>query len=106
MNRLNLVKKIAERLSIKEKDAMAFVAVWEEELGKSLIAGEPVALMGFGTFTLWKQPGRPGRNPQLNTVCMIAPRNSVKFKPGQVLLDYLNNEEKVPRFVRRKKTEK
>ena len=52
--------------------------------------------MGFGSFTLWKQTARPARNPRENTVCMIAPRNSVKFKPGKFLLEHLNPQNEEP----------
>lgn len=108
MNRTILIKNIAKRLSIKEKEAQAFVTVWEEELGKSLMEEDSISLMGFGTFSLWKQVGRPGRNPRKNTLFMIQPRNSVKFKPGKDLLDYLNNktENLVNERRRRRKIQK
>lgn len=106
MNRTILIKKIAERLSIKEREAQAFVTVWEEELGKSLMEEDSITLMGFGTFSLWKQAGRPGRNPRKNMPFMIKPRNSVKFKPGKDLLEYLNNRKDSLVHDRRKKKQK
>lgn len=90
MNRSTLIKKIAGRFNAKEKDVQHFIKAWEEEVENALIQEGEVVLMGFGTFTIWKQVGRPGRNPRENTVCMIAPRNSVKFKPGKLLLRHLN----------------
>lgn len=92
MNRSDLIKKLAERLLLEEEDATIFVRVWEEEVENALIREGGVGLMGFGSFILWKQRGRPGRNPRDNTSCMIAPRNSVKFKPGKFLLEHLNNQ--------------
>lgn len=92
MNRSDLIKKLAERLLLEEEDATIFIRVWEEEVENALIREGEVGLMGFGAFTLWKQRGRPGRNPRDNTSCMIAPRNSVKFKPGKFLLEHLNNQ--------------
>lgn len=91
MNRTDLIKKIAGRLLLEEEEAELFIRVWEEEVESALIREGEVGLMGFGSFTLWKQTGRPGRNPRENTFCMIAPRNSVKFKPGKFLLEHLNN---------------
>ena len=90
MNRSTLIKKIAGRFNAKEKEVQHFIKAWEEEVENALIQEGEVVLMGFGTFTIWKQAGRPGRNPRENTVCMIAPRNSVKFKPGKLLLRHLN----------------
>ena len=92
MNRSDLIKKLAERLLLEEEDATIFVRAWEEEVENALIREGGVGLMGFGSFILWKQRGRPGRNPRDNTSCMIAPRNSVKFKPGKFLLEHLNNQ--------------
>lgn len=92
MNRSDLIKKLAERLLLEEEDATIFIRVWEEEVENALIREGGVGLMGFGSFILWKQRGRPGRNPRDNTSCMIAPRNSVKFKPGKFLLEHLNNQ--------------
>ena len=85
MNRTRLVKRIASRLLIEEEDAALFIRVWEEEVERALIREGEVGLMGFG-----------GRNPRDNTSCMIAPRNSVKFKPGKFLLEHLNNRTKTP----------
>jgi nucleoid DNA-binding protein len=96
MNRSDLIKKMADRLLLEEEDARTFIKTWEEEVEKALLQDDSVMLMGFGAFTLWKQVGRPGRNPKDNTSCMIAPRNSVKFKPGKFLLEHLNNRTKTP----------
>ena len=79
MNRSDLIKKMADRLLLEEEDARTFIKTWEEEVEKALLQDDSVMLMGFGAFTLWKQVGRPGRNPKDNTSCMIAPRISVKF---------------------------
>ena len=96
MTRSDLLKKMADRLLLEEEDARTFIKTWEEEVEKALLQDDSVMLMGFGAFTLWKQVGRPGRNPKDNTSCMIAPRNSVKFKPGKFLLEHLNNRTKTP----------
>lgn len=84
MNRTNLIKKIAGRLLIEEEEAELFIRVWEEEVENALIREGGVGLMGFGSFILWKQRGRPGRNPRDNTSCMIAPRNSDEIQTGQI----------------------
>jgi len=91
MNRAELIEIIRDRSHLKRKEIIACLEIWEEEVGKALLQEDSVMLMGFGTFSLWKQTGRPGRNPRCNTPFMIAARNSVKFKPGKFLLEYLNN---------------
>lgn len=96
MNRSDLIKKMTTRLQMGEKEVACFIKVWEEELEKALIQEGGVVLTGFGAFTIWKQGARPGRNPKANTFCMIAPRNSVKFKPGKPLLQHLNDGTEIP----------
>lgn len=92
MNRTELVERIQERSHLTKKEIMACLKIWEEEVGKALLQGDHLILMGFGTFSLWKQKERQGRNPMSSTPCLIAARNSVKFKPGKYLLMYLNGE--------------
>lgn len=96
MNRSDLIKRVADRLLLEEEEAAIYVRVWEEEVEKALLQDGEVGLMGFGSFTLWKQTARPGRNPRANVLCMIAPRNSVKFKPGKFLLEHLNPQKEEP----------
>lgn len=96
MNRSDLIKRVAGRLLLEEEEAAIYIRVWEEEVEKALLKDGEVGLMGFGSFTLWKQTARPARNPRENTVCMIAPRNSVKFKPGKFLLEHLNLQNEEP----------
>lgn len=96
MNRSDLIKRVAGRLLLEEEEAAIYIRVWEEEVEKALLKEGEVGLMGFGSFTLWKQTARQGRNPRENTVCMIAPRNSVKFKPGKFLLEHLNPQKEEP----------
>lgn len=90
MNRTELIEILSEKLQIKKSEVARYMNAWEEEVEKALMNDESVRFMGFGTFSLWKQTARLGRNPRENKPWMIAPRNSVKFKPGKLLLDRLN----------------
>lgn len=90
MNKNDLMIKLAEKLDIPRYCSLRYINAFEEVLTESLQADDPIMLQGFGTFSLWRQTGRPARNPKTGVPCMIAPRNSVKFKPGKWLLDKLN----------------
>ena len=76
MNRRELVKTLADKLSVTQAEAMRFVQAW--------------MLLGFGTFSAWEQTERIGRNPRNGVAYMIRARRSVKFKPGKLLLKRLN----------------
>ena len=87
MNRRELVKTLADKLSVTQAEAMRFVQAWEETTTEALESDGSLMLLGFGTFSAWEQTERIGRN---GVAYMIRARRSVKFKPGKLLLKRLN----------------
>ena len=57
---------------------------------EALIAGDKVALIGFGTFAVNERPAREGINPATKEKITIAAKKAVKFKAGAELADALN----------------
>lgn len=90
MNKTDLVKEMSSRMSITRQDALLFINTWIQSVSDLLKEGETISLQGFGSFNLWRQHERMGRNPKTGVGCMIPPRSSVKFKPGRILLKDLN----------------
>ena len=93
MNKTDLAREMSNRLSIPRQDALLFINTWMDSLTAFLKEGESLCLQGFGTFNLWQQTERAGRNPKTGASCMIPPRSSVKFKPGKILLEDLNRRQ-------------
>lgn len=83
---------VSEKMSVTQRDARRFVNTFEGFLADALKSDQSLVLQGFGTFQLWQQSEREGRNPRTGESCMIRPRLSVKFKPGKGLLEELNQE--------------
>ena len=79
MNRRELVKTLADKLSVTE-----------ETTTEALESDGSLMLLGFGTLSAWEQTERIGRNPKNGVAYMIRARKSVKFKPGKLLLKQLN----------------
>lgn len=94
MNKIEFAKRIAARLSISQREALTFISAYENILADALIDEGMMVSQGFGTFTLWSQSERPGRNPKTGIPVTIPSRNSVKFIPGKGLLEYLNSKGK------------
>lgn len=92
MNKTELSKQAAERLSISQKDMMQIINTLEELMAEAIKEEGSLLWKGFGTFNLWRQAARPGRNPKTGEPAMIPARNSLKFKPGRQLLLRLNEE--------------
>lgn len=90
MNKIEFAKRIATRLSISQREALTFIGTYENILADALIDEG----MMVSHFTLWSQSERPGRNPKTGIPVTIPSRNSVKFKPGKGLLEYLNSKGK------------
>lgn len=93
MNKHDLVIALPERLSLTQLQSLEIVNAWEGVLLDALLADQRLMLQGFGTFHAWSQTERMGRNPRTGESCRIAPRVSVKFKPGKFLLGALNEKE-------------
>lgn len=92
MNKKGLSNRLAKRMSITPQEAATFVKAFQEELAGILKEDNCLTLKDFGVFSLWGQTERLGRNPKTGDTCMIAPRFSVKFKPGKRLLSQLNTK--------------
>lgn len=93
MNKYDLVRTLSERLSLTQSRSLEIVNAWEGVLSDALLADKRLTLQGFGTFHIWGQTERMGRNPRTGEACLIEPRISVKFKPGKYLLTALNEKE-------------
>lgn len=92
MNKTELTKRVSKRMSIPQLEARRFVDAFEASLTDALKEDKILMMQGFGTFYLWEQTAREGRNPRTGESCMIEPRLSAKFKPGKFLLKRLNED--------------
>lgn len=94
MNKSELAKEIAGRMSTTVTESLKFVEAFCAIVGESVAKEESVIIQNFGHFEPWKQHERSGRNPRTGVSCPIPERLSIKFKPGKGLLEKLNGEEK------------
>ncbi|EPL0707270.1 HU family DNA-binding protein, partial [Acinetobacter baumannii] len=70
--------------------ATAALNALESGVTKALAAGEDVALIGFGTFTVKKRAARTGRNPKTGEELQIAASKVPSFKAGKALKEAVN----------------
>ena len=90
MNKSELVANVAEEADISKSAAARAVDATLDAVTRSLCDGEPVALIGFGTFLVRERGSRTGRNPQTGESMEIAASKVAAFKPGKALKDALN----------------
>lgn len=87
MNKTELVNAIAEKAGLTQKDAKAALDAMTESVTAALAAGDKVALIGFGTFSVSEKTARTGINPRTKEKIEIPARKAVKFKAGAELTD-------------------
>ena len=90
MNKTELVEKIAAGADITKIDAKKALDAAVNAVKEALIAGDKVALIGFGTFSVSERPAREGINPATKEKITIAAKKVVKFKAGAELADKLS----------------
>ena len=84
MNKTELIAAMAEKAEISKKDAEKALAAFTNVVADTLVDGDKVQLVGFGTFEVAE---RQGRNPATGEVITIAASKSPKFKAGKALKD-------------------
>ena len=90
MTKSELIGAIAEKSGLSKADATKALAAILESVTDALKAGEKVALIGFGTFSVSARAARTGKNPQTGEALAIPASNAAKFKAGQQLKDAVN----------------
>jgi len=95
MNKAELVAEVAKKTGFTKKDAEAAINAFLETVEKSLVKGEKVQLIGFGTFETRKRKAREGRNPRKpEETIKIAASKAPVFKAGKALKDAVNKSKK------------
>ena len=90
MNKTELIEKIAAGSGLTKTDAKKALDATVEAIKETLIAGDKIALVGFGTFSVNERPAREGINPATKEKIQIEAKKVAKFKAGAELADALN----------------
>lgn len=87
MNKVELIASVAEKSGLSKKDAEKALAAVLESVKDALVAGDKVALVGFGTFEVRARAARTGLNPRTKETITIAASKQPVFKAGKALKD-------------------
>jgi len=82
MNKAQLIDAIAGKSGLTKADSKKALDATIEAVTEALKAGDRVALVGFGSFSVAKRSARTGRNPQTGKEISIPEKNTVKFRAG------------------------
>ena len=86
MNKTELVNAIATA-GITKADSKKALDATLAAIANALKAGDKVALLGFGTFSLNERPARTGINPANKQKIEIPAKKVIKFKAGAELAE-------------------
>ena len=90
MNKTELIEKIAAGSGLSKADAKKALDATVAAVKDALVAGDKIALVGFGTFSVAERPAREGIHPATKEKITIAAKKVAKFKAGAELADALN----------------
>jgi DNA-binding protein HU-beta len=91
MNKAELVSKMSEKSDLTKKDAEIALNAFMETVEESLVDGDKVQLVGFGTFDVRERKPRQGRNPRNpEQVIEIPASKAPVFKAGKTLKEKVN----------------
>jgi DNA-binding protein HU-beta len=85
MNRLDLVATMAAASGWTKADADRALRAFLASVRASLKRGQPVTLVGFGTFSVTRRKPRKGKNPRTGQPMYVAGGRTPHFKPSQEL---------------------
>lgn len=93
MNKYELIDAVAAKTQkLSKKDIGEVLTSITETIKETLVAGNTVTLVGFGTFKTTKRPARKGRNPKTGSEIILPACTSPKFVPGQPFKDAVTQE--------------
>ena len=87
MSKKEFVEAYAKATGETKKRAEELVNQFLDTVEETLLNGDSVQFVGWGSFGVQKRAARNGRNPQTGKDIKIAAKKVVKFKVGKKLAD-------------------
>ncbi len=89
-NKADMIEAIAKSADLSKAAAGRALEAVLAVIGSSLKSGDPVSLVGFGTFYVGERAARKGRNPLTGAEISIKAARIPKFRAGKGLKDTVN----------------
>ncbi|MFV1982484.1 MAG: HU family DNA-binding protein [Thiohalomonadales bacterium] len=90
MNKAELIEAVAEKNEMTKAAATRAVDSVLGTITETLVSGDQVTLVGFGTFQVRDRAARVGRNPRTGEAIDIKASKIPSFKAGKALKDAVN----------------
>lgn len=83
MNKNELILAVASKTGLPKKAVADAVNATLEVISDSVVTGDKVQLVGFGTFEAKNRPARKGLNPRTKEIIEIPAARTPSFKAGK-----------------------
>ena len=90
MNKSQLIKAVAEKSELSQKQVGETWNLIEATILESLAAGEKIQLSGFGTFEVRERAARKGRNPKTGEAVDVPACKYLAFVSAKAVKEQLN----------------
>jgi len=90
VNKAEMIEHVAQQAEISKLAAERALDAVVGAVKASLRKGQPVTLVGFGTFYPAARKARTGRNPRTGAQVQIAAARVPRFRAGKALKDAIN----------------
>lgn len=87
MTKTDLIAAVAAKTGTTKKDADVVVNAVIDTITESLVKGDKIQLIGFGTFEVRNRAAREGKNPLTGAKISIAATKVPVFKAGKAFKD-------------------
>ena len=91
MNKVELIKAMAEKAGFTNKDAAIAYEALVETITEALKSGDKVQLVGFGTIEVKNVAAKTGINPQTKAPVAIPACKKPVMKFGKAYKEIINN---------------
>ena len=89
MTKIELVREIASKTGLENKDVLVIVESLMETIKTSMAEGEEVFLRGFGSFIIKHRADKTARNISKTTTCNLPAQDIPSFRPAWEFMEKL-----------------
>ncbi|MDH3390469.1 MAG: integration host factor subunit alpha [Desulfobulbaceae bacterium] len=90
VTRKDLARAVHNKLGFSQRSAEEIIDTVFAVMKSTLLSGESIKLVHFGTLSVRKKTPRKGRNPRTGETMEICSRSMVSFKPSKGLRMKIN----------------
>ncbi|MFH0781816.1 MAG: integration host factor subunit alpha [Pseudomonadota bacterium] len=91
LTRKELTETLADKLGFSQSNCSLIVDSFLDSMKQTMIEGQSIKLVHFGTFTVRNKSPRRGRNPRTGDTITIKKRQAISFRPSKKLREQVNS---------------